>query len=284
MKKFSKKLLFPLAIATMGITSCKPYAMTWHIITKDKAYQSITSIKNKQETLKFPRPCSLSYNYSHLRNGNYVSFIYGFIDYDYDNEYLKILDAELDSSQGEIECHILYMLKGQDGKNYRYVPTNDPDHTKKEVTGNFKNEIEDEVENDTLVTSPEYCVIGHFDFKRALCGHIFIERKTKEMVDYFDYNENVLDEINHYVTTSDKISSEHKGSSTITSEYYFQHTNEKYIPVRIIIFDGPYRIVMSDFPIEEFENNEGEPLWMRPDYVEQRFYELYPDVPEDELV
>ena len=63
--------------------------------------------------------------------------------------------------------------------------------------------------------------------------------------------------------------------ATYSSEYSFQHEDDHtYIPVRIIIFDEPYSSMSAYIPIEDYENNEGEPLWMRPDYITQRFKEI----------
>lgn len=45
----------------------------------------------------------------------------------------------------------------------------------------------------------------------------------------------------------------------------------KYIPVRIILFDEPYCTLSDNIPLEDYDNNEGEPFWMRPEYILEHY-------------
>jgi hypothetical protein len=45
---------------------------------------------------------------------------------------------------------------------------------------------------------------------------------------------------------------------------------EKYIPTRIILFHSPYRYLQ--IPLEDYDNLEGDPLWMRPEYMLEKYY------------
>ena len=65
--------------------------------------------------------------------------------------------------------------------------------------------------------------------------------------------------------------------ATYSSEYSFQHEDDHtYIPVRIIIFDEPFCTLSTRvIPLEDYENNEGEPFWMRPDYIIEHYSQTY---------
>ena len=54
------------------------------------------------------------------------------------------------------------------------------------------------------------------------------------------------------------------------SELRFART-KRYIPVRIVLFDEPYHLLSRNIPLEDYDNNEGEPFWMRPDYLIEKY-------------
>lgn len=43
--------------------------------------------------------------------------------------------------------------------------------------------------------------------------------------------------------------------------------NEEYDPIRFIIFDEPFCTISDNIPLEDYDNNDGEPFWMRPKYI-----------------
>ena len=45
----------------------------------------------------------------------------------------------------------------------------------------------------------------------------------------------------------------------------------KYIPVRIVIFDEPFCTISDNIPLEDYDNNDGEPFWMRPGYILEHY-------------
>ena len=49
----------------------------------------------------------------------------------------------------------------------------------------------------------------------------------------------------------------------------------KYIPLCIILFDMPYSILSRNISIEDYDNNEGEPFWMRPQYILEHYSQTY---------
>jgi hypothetical protein len=44
----------------------------------------------------------------------------------------------------------------------------------------------------------------------------------------------------------------------------------KYIPIRIFLTASPYRYLQ--IPLEDYDNLEGDPLWMRPEYMLEKYY------------
>ena len=52
-------------------------------------------------------------------------------------------------------------------------------------------------------------------------------------------------------------------------EYEFEDYNS-YVPIRIVLIDSPYRYL--EIPLEDYDNLEGDPLWMRPEYVLEKYY------------
>lgn len=49
----------------------------------------------------------------------------------------------------------------------------------------------------------------------------------------------------------------------------------KYIPVHIILFDMPYSVLSRNIPIDDYDNLEGEPFWMRPQYILEHYSQTY---------
>ena len=45
----------------------------------------------------------------------------------------------------------------------------------------------------------------------------------------------------------------------------------KYFPVRIILYDLPFSVIADDIPLEDYDNNDGEPFWMRPEYIIEKY-------------
>ena len=58
------------------------------------------------------------------------------------------------------------------------------------------------------------------------------------------------------------------------AEYNFQHYG-RYVPIRIILFDEPYCTLSDEIPLEDYDNNEGEPFWMRPQYIIENYSQMY---------
>lgn len=46
----------------------------------------------------------------------------------------------------------------------------------------------------------------------------------------------------------------------------------KYIPVHIVLSDEPYYLISHcNIPLEDYDNNDGEPFWMRPEYIIEKY-------------
>ena len=54
------------------------------------------------------------------------------------------------------------------------------------------------------------------------------------------------------------------------SEYFLQRFNT-HIPIRLIISDMPYPLIEEEVPLEDYDNLEGDPLWMRPEYMLEKY-------------
>lgn len=54
------------------------------------------------------------------------------------------------------------------------------------------------------------------------------------------------------------------------SEYFFKKYGE-YFPIRLVICDMPYSLIEEDIPLEDYDNLEGDPLWMRPEYMLEKY-------------
>jgi len=48
----------------------------------------------------------------------------------------------------------------------------------------------------------------------------------------------------------------------------------EYVPVRIVLFDLPYSVIDDDIPLEDYDNNDGEPFWMRPEYIVEKYSKI----------
>jgi hypothetical protein len=53
------------------------------------------------------------------------------------------------------------------------------------------------------------------------------------------------------------------------AEYSLQDYG-KYHPIRIFLTASPYRYLQ--IPLEDYDNLEGDPLWMRPEYMLEKYY------------
>ena len=45
----------------------------------------------------------------------------------------------------------------------------------------------------------------------------------------------------------------------------------EYVPIRIVLFDEPYSMLSRNIPLEDYDNNDGEPFWMRPEYIIEKY-------------
>lgn len=53
------------------------------------------------------------------------------------------------------------------------------------------------------------------------------------------------------------------------SEYFTKYG--EYFPIRLVICDMPYPLIEEDIPLEDYDNLEGDPLWMRPEYMLEKY-------------
>ena len=44
-----------------------------------------------------------------------------------------------------------------------------------------------------------------------------------------------------------------------------------YFQIRLAIVDMPYSLIVDDIPLEDYDNLEGDPLWMRPEYMLEKY-------------
>ena len=58
------------------------------------------------------------------------------------------------------------------------------------------------------------------------------------------------------------------------SELCLQKFGE-YEPLRLVILDEPYCTLSDNIPLEDYDNNEGEPFWMRPQYIIENYSQMY---------
>ena len=56
----------------------------------------------------------------------------------------------------------------------------------------------------------------------------------------------------------------------VQNSEYFKKYGE-YVPIRLIIGDMPYPLVEEEIPLEDYDNLEGDPLWMRPEYMLEKY-------------
>ena len=45
----------------------------------------------------------------------------------------------------------------------------------------------------------------------------------------------------------------------------------EYEPLKFVILEEPYCTISDYIPLEDYDNNEGEPFWMRPDYLIEKY-------------
>ena len=53
------------------------------------------------------------------------------------------------------------------------------------------------------------------------------------------------------------------------SEYFIKYGD--YYPIRLCIHDVFYSMVEEEIPLEDYDNLEGDPLWMRPEYMLEKY-------------
>lgn len=51
------------------------------------------------------------------------------------------------------------------------------------------------------------------------------------------------------------------------SSVYFKNKYGHYDAVRFVLLDEPYCTLSRNIPLEDYDNNDGEPFWMRPQYI-----------------
>ena len=57
---------------------------------------------------------------------------------------------------------------------------------------------------------------------------------------------------------------------TKTAEYCLEDYG-KYCPLRIVCTDTVYLMLEKNIPLEDYDNLEGDPFWMRPEYVLEKY-------------
>lgn len=50
---------------------------------------------------------------------------------------------------------------------------------------------------------------------------------------------------------------------------------KNYSPIKFVLLDIPYSVLDRNIPLEDYENNEGEPFWMRPQYILEHYSQTY---------
>lgn len=55
-----------------------------------------------------------------------------------------------------------------------------------------------------------------------------------------------------------------------SAEYFLEDWGE-YLPIRLILADEPYCTLSRNIPLEDYDNNDGEPFWMRPEYILEHY-------------
>ena len=54
------------------------------------------------------------------------------------------------------------------------------------------------------------------------------------------------------------------------SDFFFKKDGE-YEPLRLVVLDEPYCMLSDNIPLEDYDNNDGEPFWMRPEYIIEKY-------------
>lgn len=49
---------------------------------------------------------------------------------------------------------------------------------------------------------------------------------------------------------------------------------KKYDPIRFVILDEPYCTLSRNIPLEDYDNNNGDPFWMRPEYIIEKYSKI----------
>ena len=55
------------------------------------------------------------------------------------------------------------------------------------------------------------------------------------------------------------------------SELSLKTFGGEYCPIRLCIHDVFYAMVEEEIPLEDYDNLEGDPLWMRPEYMIEKY-------------
>ena len=48
----------------------------------------------------------------------------------------------------------------------------------------------------------------------------------------------------------------------------------EYEPLRFVVLDEPYYLISHNIPLEDYDNNDGEPFWMRPEYIIEKYSKI----------
>ena len=67
----------------------------------------------------------------------------------------------------------------------------------------------------------------------------------------------------------DKIIQAYEYQMELTDLY--RDKGKKYDPIRFVILDEPYCTLSRNIPLEDYDNNDGEPFWMRPEYIIEKY-------------
>lgn len=123
-------------------------------------------------------------------------------------------------------------------------------------------------------------VLGNLDeyyelFQKIAVDH-FIDRLYRQYVKQEDV-QNTLDALDNCLS---KVSEKNK-KKILKLKNSLNRGNEaaklciedygKYISVRIVLFDEPYCTLSDNIPLKDYDNIEGEPFWMRPEYILEHY-------------
>ena len=113
----------------------------------------------------------------------------------------------------------------------------------------------------------ELFLINKIDLGIRLYKRYIKRNDTRVTIDYL---KNVASKLkkNHRVLINSLIRACEYGSEG--SELSLRSFGE-YEPLRLVILDEPYCTISDYIPLEDYDNNEGEPFWMRPDYLIEKY-------------